>query len=83
MQVVAYGRSISEVAERLFGGRRNREHVGHRLRWGLSSLADMYFGMEKQRRKHMFRELDAALKADAGEVVPARVAHASRKGVSY
>jgi len=82
MQFVVYaGMGIGEAA-RYF--RFNREHVGHRLRYALRQLADLWFGPESRPRNHMHREPDARPgSGQAGEIVPGRVAHASRKGVSY
>jgi len=79
--VVNVGMKIGEAA-RYFGFA--REHVGHRLRYALRQLADLWFGAESSPRKHMHREADARPKASAiDNVAPGKVAHASRKGVSY
>jgi hypothetical protein len=84
--VVGEGQSIATTAQRLFGSAAAREisHVSHRLKWALSELADYWFGSEQRRPSHFHRASDARPEDLAtGELLPAKVAHASRKGVAY
>jgi hypothetical protein len=84
LMIVAWGYSINQTALKLFGGEADRKHVGHRLKYALKELAHLWFGPESHPRNHMHREPDARPQAtDSAELIPSKVAHASRKGVSY
>jgi hypothetical protein len=84
LMIVAWGFSINHTANKLFAGEIDRKHVGHRLKYALQELAHLWFGPESQRRNHVHRGLDARPQAgDIDEILPDKVAHASRKGVSY
>jgi hypothetical protein len=80
--IVVLGHSIGLIAKVLLAG--DRHSTGHRLRWALSQLADFWFGDERPRRNHAHREADAQPRAGTTKAVtPAKVAHASRRGVAY
>jgi hypothetical protein len=82
-RIVVWGDSIVIAAGILFAG--DRHSTGHRLRWALFQLADLWFGDdETPRRNHAHREPDAQPRAGMTKAVtPSKVAHASRRGVAY